>query len=77
MAATKYNREEIEKYIENFTVKLLSTKNITARYIGILALASLFVDAYDFASFGYAIASLKATWPYITLPEIGLVVGVI
>lgn len=68
----QYSREEIEKGIAKIYQTVLGTKNITARYIVILALASLWVDAYDFAAFTFGTAAFKATFPWMSSFLFGL-----
>jgi len=72
MSSGQYSREEIERGIAKIYQVVLSTKNITARYIAILALASLWVDAYDFAAFTFATAAFKATFPWMSTYLFGL-----
>jgi len=62
---SSYSREDIERGIAKIYETVLSTKNITAKYIVILALASLWLDAYDFAAISFATASLKNTFPNV------------
>ncbi|MFP3281080.1 MAG: MFS transporter, partial [Vulcanisaeta sp.] len=72
MSSGQYSREEIERGIAKIYQVVLSTKNITARYIAIIALASLWVDAYDFAAFTFATAAFKATFPWMSTYLFGL-----
>ncbi|SAI86764.1 MFS transporter [Saccharolobus solfataricus] len=83
---SQYSKEEIEKGIKKIYDVVLGTKNITARYIIILALASLWLDAYDFASLTFGTASLKATFPKqpaiaisfaIAAVQLGAVIGAV
>ena len=67
------DRQRIEDAIVKVYNIILSTKNISARYIAILAIASLWIDAYDFSAFSYGIASFKATFPWISPWLLGLV----
>lgn len=59
---TQYNEEQIKEGIKKIYEFVARQKNITGRYVVILALASLFVDAYDFAAFSFALNSFKATF---------------
>lgn len=72
---TEYSKEEIEKGIEKIYNTVLSTKNITAKYIIILALASLWLDAYDFAGITFAVTSLKNTFSDVPNVLISLAIG--
>lgn len=71
------NKEQIENGIKEIYNVILSTKNITAKYIVILALASLWLDAYDFAAMSFATASLQNTFPTASSLLISFSIGVI
>ncbi|WP_069806655.1 MFS transporter [Vulcanisaeta thermophila] len=75
MSQGNYSREEIERGIARIYEVVLNTKNITARYIVIIALASLWVDAYDFAAFTFATAAFKNTFPWMSTWLFGLAVA--
>jgi len=69
MSSGQYSKEEIERGIAKIYQVVLSTKNITARYIVILALASLWIDAYDFAAFTFTTAAaLVFVWLWRVCP---------
>jgi len=70
-------KDQIENGIKEIYNTVLSTKNITARYIAILALASLWLDAYDFAAMSFAVASLKNTFPNVSSLLLSFAIGVI
>ncbi len=72
---SQYSQEDIEKGIKKIYDTILGTKNLTARYIIVLALASLFLDAWDFASMSFAVGSLKATFPTLPIVFISLAIG--
>jgi MFS family permease len=55
-------REEIEKGIREVFRAVLSTKNISARYIVIIAMASLWLDAYDFGAFSFGVNAFRNTF---------------
>ena len=73
----QYSKEEIERGIAKIYQTVLSTKNITARYIAVIALASLWVDAYDFAAFTFGTAAFKATFPWMSPFLFGLAVAAV
>jgi len=71
------SKEEIDKGIAKIYKAVLETKNISAKYIIILALASLWVDAYDFAAFTFGIAPFKNTFPTMSAAEFGFAVAAV
>ncbi|ADX83528.1 MFS transporter [Sulfolobus islandicus] len=74
---SQYSKEEIDRGIKKIYETVLNTKNITSRYIVILALASLWLDAYDFASMTFGTASLKSTFPSVPSVLISLAIGAV
>ncbi|NON61684.1 MFS transporter [Acidianus sp. RZ1] len=73
----EYSQSEIEQGIKKVYETVLNTKNITSKYIVILALASLWLDAYDFASMTFGVSSLRATFPSVSPELISFSIGVI
>ncbi|WP_338599082.1 MFS transporter [Sulfolobus tengchongensis] len=74
---SQYSKEEIDKGIKRIYDVVLGTKNITARYIVILALASLWLDAYDFASLTFAVKSLENTFSNVPSILISLAISAV
>ncbi|AHC52057.1 MFS transporter [Sulfolobus acidocaldarius SUSAZ] len=58
----KHSQQKIEDGIKEIYNFVLSKKNISSRYIAVLALASLWLDAFDFASLTFAVKSLQNTF---------------
>ncbi len=75
--ASQPSRQEIENGIKEVYNFVLSKKNVTAKYIVIIALASLWLDAYDFAAISFAVNSIQNTFPHVASILISFSVGVI
>jgi len=73
--ASQPSKQEIENAIREVYNFILTKKNVTTLYIVIIALASLWLDAYDFASLTFGVASLRNTFPNVPLILISLAIG--
>ncbi len=69
------NEKDVLDGIKKVYNYVANTKNITSRYIIILALSALFLDAYDFAAFSFGVSSFQANYPYVSTFELGVVAG--
>ncbi|BBD73405.1 MFS transporter [Sulfodiicoccus acidiphilus] len=67
-------KEQVESGIREIYNFVLERKNVTARYIVIIALASLWLDAYDFAALSFATKSVENT--FVTAPAILISFGI-
>ena len=61
-----YSKEEIEEGIKKIYRVVLQQAGITPYYVIGLAMASWFVDAYDFSALSLGAASFKATFPWMS-----------
>ncbi len=75
MEEKQYSEGEIKAGIAKIYAYVTSTKNVTSRYIIILALSALFLDAFDFAAFSFGVDSFKTNFPYISKFTLGVVAG--
>ena len=71
--STSVDKKKIDEAIIKVFEIILNTKNVTARYIAGIVIASVWLDAYDFASFSYGVNSFQATFPWIPAWLLGLV----
>jgi Sugar (and other) transporter. len=68
------SKESIEAGIREVYNFVLERKNVTARYVVIIALASLWLDAYDFAAISFATKSVANT--FVGTPSILISLGI-
>jgi len=68
------SKESIEAGIREVYNFVLERKNVTARYVVIIALASLWLDAYDFAAISFATKSVANT--FVGTPSILISFGI-
>nr|WP_232203762.1 MFS transporter [Caldivirga maquilingensis] len=70
-----YTREDIERGIKRIYQVVLAQSHVTPYFIIGIAIASLFLDAYDFSAFSLATAAFKNTWPWMSSALFGFAIA--